>query len=71
MIRLPRLSELPRTSLLAPNLNQGFQIVGVVADVRNDGLHRPIVPEIYLPSTLFPAPWTTMRGSHFRRNRRH
>ena len=60
MLRLPRLSELPPHFVLAPNLNQGFEIVGVVADVRNDGLHRPIVPEIYLPSTLFPAPWTTM-----------
>ena len=28
-----------------------YQVVGVVADLRNDGLHRPIQPEVYLPSS--------------------
>ncbi len=56
MIRLPRLAELPSRIFTAPNLNQGFQIIGVVGDVRNDGLHRPIVPEVYLPSSMIPAP---------------
>ncbi len=34
-----------------PNRLQPFQVVGVVADVRNDGLHQPIVPAVYLPSS--------------------
>ena len=29
------------------------QIIGVVADSRNDGLDRPVVPEIYVPYTTF------------------
>lgn len=30
-----------------------FQVVGVVGNVRNDGLDRPTVPEIYISHTLF------------------
>lgn len=33
--------------------NQPLEIVGVVADSRNDGLHRPVMPQAYLPYTLF------------------
>jgi predicted permease len=29
-----------------------FQVVGIVGDVRNDGLNNPAVPDIYLPSGL-------------------
>jgi putative ABC transport system permease protein len=31
-----------------------FQVVGVVGDIRNDGLGKPTVPEIYLLSALVP-----------------
>ena len=37
--------------LNAPNPEQPYEIVGVVGDVRNDGLHKPIQPEMYVPST--------------------
>ncbi len=33
-----------------------LEIVGIVADVRNDGLHRPIQPQLYVPFTL-ALPW--------------
>jgi len=36
-----------------------FQIVGVVGDVRNDGLGKPTVPEVYLTSAMLPV--TPMR----------
>ena len=35
----------------AVNPAQPYEIVGVVADVRNDGLYRPIIPQMYIPST--------------------
>jgi predicted permease len=46
---------LPR-ALSAPNPNQPYEIVGVVGDKRNDGLHQPILPQIYVPSTILLAP---------------
>ena len=32
-----------------------FQVVGVVGDVKNNGLDNPTVPEIYLPSAMVPV----------------
>ena len=43
-------------ALNAPNPEQPYEIVGVVADVRNDGLHQPIQPQIYVPSTMLMFP---------------
>ena len=56
LIRPTRLSELPSRLLVAPNLTQPFQIVGVVGDFRNDGLHRPTLPGVYLASSMIAAP---------------
>jgi predicted permease len=54
-----RLAELPSDLITAPDLKQPFQIVGVVGDVRNNGLHRPILPEVYLPSSMVAVPGDT------------
>jgi ABC-type antimicrobial peptide transport system permease subunit len=35
-----------------------LQIVGVIADKRDDGLRNPIVPEIFVPYTLSMRVWT-------------
>ena len=43
-------------ALSAPNPEQPYEIVGVVGDVRNDGLHQPIQPQIYVPSTVLMFP---------------
>jgi predicted permease len=48
-----QLSQVPSTLLRGPNLDQPYQVIGVVGDVRNDGLHRPILPQAYVPSTIF------------------
>jgi proline-rich tail region repeat protein len=32
--------------------DQWIEIVGVIADVRNDGLSKPVLPEVYVPYTL-------------------
>ena len=43
-------------AIAAANPEQPYEIVGVAADVRNDGLHQPIQPQIYLPSTVLMFP---------------
>ena len=41
------------SSGLAPkNLDQPYEIVGVVGDVKNDGVHQPILPQAYVPATM-------------------
>ena len=50
------LSLVPPTLLRSPNADQPFQIVGVVGDVRNDGLHRPILPQAYIASSILVTP---------------
>ena len=39
-------------ALLAPNPTQPLQIIGVVDDVRNDGLHKPSIPQVYISSSI-------------------
>ncbi len=46
-----------------PNAQQPYQVVGVAADVRNDGLHQPIMPAVYLPSSAM----THGQGAFFAR----
>ncbi len=40
----------------SPSVGQPLEIVGVVEDSRNDGLHRPVKPQVFVPYTLF-VPW--------------
>ena len=57
-LRLPDLK--PVSPLVASSAqSDGWrQIVGIVADVPNDGLDRPALPAIYLPYTTLIAPYT-------------
>jgi hypothetical protein len=43
-------------ALTAPNPQQPYEIIGVVGDVRNDGLHQPVQPQMYVPSTVLMFP---------------
>ena len=52
LVRPMGFAELPSNFLQAPGAKGSFQIIGVVGDVRNDGLHRQTMPEVYLPSSM-------------------
>jgi ABC-type antimicrobial peptide transport system permease subunit len=51
-VRIPAMKDEPPYSPAAPGADGWLQIVGVVADVRDDGLRNPIKPAMYVPFTL-------------------
>jgi predicted permease len=58
-VKLPQLEEDSPGALSSPKVADSWlQIVGVVADARNDGLSRPIVPAVFVPYTLHMWAWT-------------
>jgi len=48
-VRVPAMKDEPPYSPAAPGVGGWLQIVGVVTDVRDDGLRNPIKPAIYVP----------------------
>jgi putative ABC transport system permease protein len=51
-VRIPVLKNEPPYSPAAAGSDGWLQIVGIVSDVRDDGLRNPIKPAIYVPYTL-------------------
>jgi predicted permease len=56
-LQLPDLKTGP-FRIVAPNAGQWFQIIGVVADARNDGLDQTVKPAIYVPYTFLMELYT-------------
>ena len=58
-VRLPELEGRSTYTLAEPGIADAWlQIVGVVADARNDGLKKPVQPAIYVPDTLSMSEFT-------------
>jgi predicted permease len=57
-IKVPQLKNEPPYNLSASGADQWLEIVGVVADKRDDGLRKPILPEAFVPFTLSMRMWT-------------
>jgi predicted permease len=56
-LRIPDLKSGP-FRIIASNVGQAFQIVGVVADARNDGLGQTVRPAVYVPYTFYMEVYT-------------
>jgi putative ABC transport system permease protein len=48
----------PPFSQAVADSNGWMQIIGVVADARNDGLRKPVKPSVYVPYTASMRMWT-------------
>jgi len=57
-IRVPQLKTQPPYQLDVPGSDSWLQIVGVVADVRDDGIGKPVKPGIYVPFSIQMGMWT-------------
>lgn len=57
-IRVPALKEEPPYRMDPPGSDSWLQIVGIMADKRNDGLRNPIKPEAFIPYTLAMSMYT-------------
>ncbi len=51
-LKVPAIKDEPPYALAPPDANGWLQIVGIIADKRDDGLSKPILPEAFLPYTL-------------------
>ena len=56
--RVPEMRDEPPFNLTAPGATGWMQIVGIIADKRDDGLRKPIAPEAFLPFTISMRMWT-------------
>ncbi len=57
-LRVPDMKAEPPFSQAVANSNGWMQIIGVVADARNDGLRKPVKPSAYIPYTMNMRMWT-------------
>ena len=57
-LRVPDLKNDPPYDMSPPGADSWLQVVGVVADKRDDGLRNPVLPEVFIPYTLSMHMWT-------------
>lgn len=57
-LKIPDMKSEPPFQLTPPGDVPWLQIIGVVADKRDDGLSKPILPEAFIPYTLSMRMWT-------------
>lgn len=58
LIKVPQATAQPPYFYTAPGIEGGLRVIGIVADKKDDGLSKPIVPEIFVPSTVAMGMYT-------------
>ena len=59
LIQIPMLENRPPIQLTAPGMENAWQqIIGIVADSRNNGLRETVRPAAYIPWTVHMSEWT-------------
>ncbi|HEX8879267.1 MAG TPA: ABC transporter permease, partial [Candidatus Acidoferrum sp.] len=57
-LRFPDLKREPPYVEAVPDSDNWLQVIGVVADARDDGLRNPVKPAVYVPFSLVVRVWT-------------
>ncbi len=57
-LRVPDMKDEPPYTTAASGADTWLQIVGIIADKRDDGLRNPILPEAFVPYSLSMRMWT-------------
>ena len=57
-LRAPELKDELPYRITGPGADSWLQIIGVIADKRDDGLRNPILPEVFVPYPLSMVMWT-------------
>jgi putative ABC transport system permease protein len=57
-LKVPDMKDEPPYTTAASGSDSWLQIVGIIADKRDDGLRNPILPEAFFPYTLSMRVWT-------------
>jgi predicted permease len=57
-LKVPEMKDEPPYTTTASGADTWLQIVGIMADKRDDGLRNPILPEAFVPYTLSMRVWT-------------
>ena len=57
-LKIPENVDSPPYNVGAQDPSGWLQIVGVIADKKDDGLDKPILPEVFVPYTLSMRMWT-------------
>jgi uncharacterized membrane protein len=57
-VKVTELKPQPPFLLIAPGVEDGVRIIGVIADKLDDGLSKPVLPETFVPYTMAMGMYT-------------
>jgi putative ABC transport system permease protein len=58
LVKFPQAVAQPPFVYNAPGVEGGLRVIGIVADKKDDGLSKPILPEVFVPDTIVMSMYT-------------